>query len=166
MLGMDHEPCKDNRLMSPLSENYDDYHVMGQVTPFFYEILLVDDHPLVRRGIRRIIEESAELKVVGELDDGLELLEFLKESVPQLVILDVSMPHLGGIEATRLVKASYPEIKVLILTLHNRREYVDQAKGAGAEGYLLKEEVDKELLSAIATLRRGGTYLSPLLSNT
>ena len=72
---------------------------------------------------------------------------------------------MGGIEATRLVKASYPEIKVLILTLHNRREYVDQAKGAGAEGYLLKEEVDKELLSAIATLRRGATYLSPLLSN-
>jgi len=152
--------------MSPLSDNYGEYNVMGQVTPFFYEILLVDDHPLVRGGIRRIIEERAELKVVGELDDGLELLEFLKGSVPQLVILDVSMPHLGGIEATRLIKASYPELKVLILTLHNRREYVDQARRAGAEGYLLKEEVDKELHSAIATLRRGGTYLSPLLSNT
>jgi DNA-binding NarL/FixJ family response regulator len=152
--------------MSPFPENYDACNMIGQVTPFFYEILLVDDHPLVRRVIRRIIEESAELKVVGELHDGLELLEFLKESVPQLVILDVSMPHLGGIEATRLIKASYPEIKVLILTLHNRREYVDQARRAGAEGYLLKEEVDKELHSAITTLRRGGTYLSPLLSTT
>lgn len=165
-MSLDNEPCKDNLVMSPLSDNYGEYNVMGQVTPFFYEILLVDDHPLVRGGIRRIIEERAELKVVGELDDGLELLEFLKGSVPQLVILDVSMPHLGGIEATRLIKASYPELKVLILTLHNRREYVDQARRAGAEGYLLKEEVDKELHSAIATLRRGGTYLSPLLSNT
>jgi DNA-binding NarL/FixJ family response regulator len=163
---MDHDLCKDDQVMSPFSENYGGCGAMGQVTPFFYEILLVDDHSLVRNGIRRIIEERAELKVVGELHDGLELLEFLEESLPHLVILDISMPNIGGIEATRLIKASYPEIKVLILTLHNRREYVDQARRAGAEGYLLKEEVDKELHSAIATLRRGGTYLSPLLSNT
>ena len=70
------------------------------------------------------------------------------------------MPHLGGIEATRLIKSSHPEIKVLILTLHNRREYVDQARLAGAEGYLLKDEVDKELLSAIETLRQGGSGTS------
>ena len=102
--------------------------------------------------------------MVGELQDGLELLDCLKHRLPHLVILDISMPHLGGIEATRLIKASHPEIKVLILTLHNRREYVDQARLAGAEGYLLKDEVDKELLSAIETLRQGGTYLSPLLT--
>ncbi len=136
---------------------------MDAITPFFYEILLVDDHALVRQGIRRIIEEKPDLRVVGELRDGLELMDALNKQKPQMVILDVSMPHLGGIEATRMIKASHPDIKVLILTLHNRREYVDQARLAGAEGYLLKDEVDKELLSAIETLRQGNTYLSPLL---
>jgi DNA-binding NarL/FixJ family response regulator len=95
--------------------------------------------------------------VTGELQDGLELMEALYKHKPQMVILDISMPHLGGIEATRLIKASHPDIKILILTLHNRREYVDQARLAGAEGYLLKDEVDKELLSAIEMLRQGGT---------
>jgi two-component system response regulator NreC len=103
------------------------------------------------------------LVVLGELQDGLELLASFKKRLPQLVILDISMPRLGGIQATRLIKSSHPEIKVLILTLHNRREYVDQARRAGAEGYLLKDNVDKELLSAIDTLKQGGTYISPRL---
>jgi DNA-binding NarL/FixJ family response regulator len=133
------------------------------ITPFFYEILLVDDHALVRQGVKRIIEEQPDLKVVGELQDGQELIDILKIRQPQMVILDISMPCLGGIDATRQLKACFPEIKVLILTLHNRREYVDQAKLVGAEGYLLKDEVDKELLLAIEKLRQGGTYLSPFL---
>jgi DNA-binding NarL/FixJ family response regulator len=137
---------------------------MGEVTQAAYEILLVDDHPLVRQEIRAIIAEKSELAVVGELQDGLELLNCLNHRLPHLVILDISMPLLGGIEATRLIKSSHPEIKVLILTLHNRREYVDQARSAGAEGYLLKDEVVKELLPAIEALRQGGTYLSPLLT--
>jgi len=137
---------------------------LREVTPFFYEILLVDDHPLVRQGVRTIIERNAEMRVVGELEDGLELLECLKHRTPQLIILDISMPYLGGLEVTRMIKASHPEIKVLVLTLHNRREYANQARLAGAEGYLLKDEVDKELLSAIKTLRQGSTYLSPLMT--
>jgi DNA-binding NarL/FixJ family response regulator len=138
---------------------------MGEVTPLPYEILLVDDHPLVRQGIKTIIAEKSGLVVVGELQDGLELLDCLKKRLPQMVILDISLAHLGGIEATRLIKSSHPEIKVLILTLHNRREYVDQARLAGAEGYLLKDEAIKELLPAIEALRQGGTYLSPLLTD-
>ena len=138
---------------------------MGEVPALPYEILLVDDHPLVRQGIKTIIAEKSELAVVGELQDGLELLNCLNHRLPHLVILDISMPRLGGIEATRLIKSSHPEIKVLILTLHNRREYVNQARLAGAEGYLLKDEVEKELLSAIETLRQGSPYLSPLLTD-
>jgi DNA-binding NarL/FixJ family response regulator len=138
---------------------------MGDVPQLPYEILLVDDHPLVLQGIKSIIAAQSELAVVGELRDGLELLNCLTHRLPHLVILDISMPGLGGIEATRLIKSSYPEIKVLILTLHNRREYVDQARLAGAEGYLLKDEVEKELLSAIETLRQGSPYLSPLLAD-
>jgi DNA-binding NarL/FixJ family response regulator len=137
---------------------------MGEVTRLPYEILLVEDHPLVRQGIKAIMAEKSELSVVGEVQDGWELLDCLEHQAPHLVILDISLPHLGGIEATRLIKSSHPEIKVLILTLHNRREYVQQARLAGAEGYLLKDEVEKELLSAIEALRQGGTYLSPLLT--
>jgi len=138
---------------------------MGGVTALPYGIFLVDDHPLVRQGVKTIIAEKSELAVVGEMEDGLELLKCLNQRLPHLVILDISMPHLGGIEATRLIKSSHPEIKVLILTLHNRREYVDQARLAGAEGYLLKDEAIKELLPAIEALRHGGTYLSPLLTD-
>ena len=138
---------------------------MGAVTPFFYEILLVDDHVLLRQGIRKILAEKFDLRVVGELGDGLELLEALKKKQPHMVILDISMPQLGGLEATRLIKASHPDIKVLILTLHNRGEYVNQARLAGADGYLLKDEADKELLPAIAILRQGSSYLSPLLKH-
>jgi two-component system response regulator NreC len=138
---------------------------MSEARPFAYEILLVDDHPLLHQRIRKILAKESGLTVIGELPDGLKLLDCLNKRLPQLIILDISMPHLGGIEATRRIKSSHPEIKVLILTLHNRREYVDQAKSAGAEGYLLKDELDKELLRAIETLRRGGTYLSPLLTD-
>ena len=137
---------------------------MGNETRMAYEILLVDDHPLVRQRVRQIIEERAELAVMGELQNGLELLASFKKRLPQLIILDISMPHLGGIQATRLIKSSHPQVKVLILTLHNRREYVDRARKAGAEGYLLKDNVDEELVSAIETLRRGGTYISTRLS--
>lgn len=137
---------------------------MGAIPPFSYEIMLVDDHALVREGVRRIIEEQADLKVIEELQDGKELLEALEQRQPHMIILDISMPCLGGIDATRKVKESYPDIKVLILSLHNRREYVEQARLAGAEGYLLKDEVDKELLPAIASLRQGERYISPLLA--
>jgi len=129
-----------------------------------YHILLVDDHPLIRRGIRRIIEESPELEVVGELNDGQEFIEFLDNFAPHLVIMDLSMPRVGGIAATQKVKASHPQVKVLILTMHKNREYLDQALLAGAEGYLLKEEMDRELLPAIAALRHGRTFISHFLS--
>jgi len=129
-----------------------------------YHILLVDDHPLIRRGIRRIIEESPELEVVGELNDGQEFIEFLDNCAPHLVILDLSMPRVGGIAATQKVKASHPQVKVLILTMHKNREYLDQALLAGAEGYLLKEEMDRELLPAITALRHGRTFISHFLS--
>ena len=136
---------------------------MGKLIALPYEIVVVDDHPQIRVELRKLIAEKAGLSVVGELRNGKELLESLKTRIPQVVILDISMPRLGGIEATRQLKSSHPEIKVLILTLHNRREYVQQARQAGAEGYLLKDEVDQELLGAIETLRQGKTYLSPLL---
>ena len=129
-----------------------------------FSILLADDHVMFRRGVRRIIQSIDDVEVVGEASDGFELLELLKKTSPQLVILDISMPNLRGLEATREIKIINPAVKVLILTMHKDKEYLYHAFSAGAEGYLLKEDADSELISAIDTLRRGGTYISPLLS--
>lgn len=125
-----------------------------------YSILLVDDYLPVREVVKRIIEANPELQVVGELNDGRDLMTFLKKSPAQMVVLDISMPEMDGFEAARRIKEDFPEVKVLILSIHNYSEYVDQAKFLGAEGYLLKEEADDELLIAINSLRRGGTYIS------
>jgi DNA-binding NarL/FixJ family response regulator len=104
------------------------------------------------------------VEVVGEASDGLELLRLLKDLDPNLVIMDISMPNLRGLEATREIKSIDPQVKVLILTMHKDREYLYHALTAGAEGYLLKEDADGELISAIEKLRKGGTFISSLLS--
>jgi DNA-binding NarL/FixJ family response regulator len=125
-------------------------------------ILLVDDHPLVRRQIRRLIEEHPELEVVGEANDGVEFLEFLQRCVPDLVIMDLSMPRLGGIEAAQRAKAAHPQLKILVLTMHKSREYMEESLAAGAQGYVIKETLDQELLPAVAALRAGGTYIAKI----
>ncbi len=127
-----------------------------------YYILLADNHARVRAMIRRMIEKIPEWEVVGEVGDGVELLEFLGKQTPDMVISDLSMPHMGGLEATRRIKADYPGIKVLITTLHKDREYQHRAISAGAEGYLPKDSLDQELFAAINLIRAGGTYAFPL----
>ena len=129
-----------------------------------YTIILADDHVLFCEGLKRIIGEFSDLKVVGVANDGLQLLSLLKESTPDLVILDISMPNMKGIEATREIKATYPDVKVLILTMHKDMDYLYHAISAGADGYLLKENSDTELFSAIDTIRRGKSYISSLLT--
>lgn len=128
-----------------------------------YRIVLADDHIMLRQGLKRIIREVGDLQVVGEASDGLELLDLLKKLTVHMVILDISMPNLRGIEATREIKMIRPDVKVLILTMHKNKEYLYHAISAGAEGYLLKEDADTELISAIEAIRRGGNYISPLL---
>ncbi|MDP2645100.1 MAG: response regulator transcription factor [Desulfobacterales bacterium] len=129
-----------------------------------YSIILADDHQMLRKVIREIIEASPDMKVVQEVNDGLELLEVLKKITPHMIILDISMPNLRGIEATREVKRINSDIKILILSMHKKNEYVHHVFSAGAEGYLLKEDSDTELFTAIDTIRKGGKYLSPILS--
>jgi DNA-binding NarL/FixJ family response regulator len=129
-----------------------------------YGIVLADDHVLVRQGLRRILEGMADLEVVGEANDGLELLNLLNQLTPHMVILDIFMPNLRGIEAIHEIKKIRPEVKVLILTMHKDKEYLYLALSAGAKGYLLKEDADKELFSAIEKIRQGKTYISPHFS--
>jgi DNA-binding NarL/FixJ family response regulator len=127
-------------------------------------IMLADDHVMFRQGVKRIIEDTPGLEVVGEADDGLELLNLLKARLPELVILDISMPHLRGLEATREIKKLYPRVKVIFLTMHRTREFLQQALEAGGDGFLLKEDADSELLRAIQTVRGGKKFISSLLS--
>ena len=127
-------------------------------------IVLADDHVMFRKGVKRIIEETPGLEVVGEANDGLELLRLLKTQEPKLVLLDISMPHLRGLEATREIKNLYPRVKIIFLTMHRSKEFLQQGLEAGAEGFLLKEDADFELLRAIQTVRGGGKFISSLLS--
>ena len=129
-----------------------------------YCIVLADDHVMIRQGLKKILSEIAALEVIGEAGNGLELLNLLNRLTPHLVILDISMPNLRGIEAIREIKGIHPDTKVLILTMHKDKEYLHQAISAGAEGYLLKEDADMELFSAIEKIRQGKIYVSPNLS--
>jgi DNA-binding NarL/FixJ family response regulator len=129
-----------------------------------YRIVLADDHAMFRQGIKNILEGADDLAVVGEAEDGLKLLELLRQVTPDMVILDISMPKLRGLEAIREIKMISKHVKVLILTMHNDEEYVYSAISTGAEGYLLKQEADTELFAAIEKIRKRGHYLSPLLS--
>lgn len=129
-----------------------------------YRIVLADDHKILRQGLKRIILERDDLVVVGEASDPFDLFGLLRKDLPDMVILDISMPRLRGIEATREVKKIAPKVKVLILTMHKDKDYLYHAISAGAEGYLLKEDADTEIFSAIDAIREGGMYLSPLLA--
>jgi len=117
----------------------------------------------MRKGIKKIIQENPELAVVGEAGDGLELLQLLEEFTPDMVILDISMPRFKGLAAIKIIKGLYPEVKVLILTMHKNKDYVYRAMDDGADGYVLKEDPPESFHSAIKTLRNGKTYVSPLL---
>jgi two-component system, NarL family, response regulator NreC len=130
-----------------------------------FRVLLADDHAMFRHGVRKILHSIGDLEVVGEASDGLELLGILKHTSPHMVILDISMPTLRGLEALHEIKIIKPEVKVLILTMHKDKEYLYQAFTAGAQGYLLKEDSDNELISAINIIRKGGTYISMFLSS-
>lgn len=129
-----------------------------------YRILLADDHVLFRQGVRKIIELMPGAQVVGEANDGLEVIEMIKDLEPDLAILDISMQRLGGIDAAREIKRLFPHMKLLILTMHKNREYLYHAISAGAHGYLLKEDSDEELFAAIETIRTGAIYITRALA--
>lgn len=129
-----------------------------------YKILLADDHALFREGLKRILAEERDLEVIGEVADGLALLQVFNTITPDMVILDISMPNIRGIEAIREIKTFHPGLKILVLTMHRDVEYLHQAISSGAHGYLLKEDADRELFSAINKVKQGKIYISPKLS--
>lgn len=127
-------------------------------------IILADDHLMFRQGIKVLLETVEHLEIVGEAGNGLKLVQMARELRPNIVIMDISMPGLRGLEATREIKAFDQNIKVLILTMHKDTKYLYHALSAGAEGFLVKEDADTELFDAIDVICSGGTFISPLLS--
>ena len=128
-------------------------------------ILLVDDHPLVRDGLRARLEAVPTFDVVGEAGSAAEALEVARARAPDLVLMDINMRGTNGIEATAAFRAQCPAIAVLILSMHDKQEYVAQAMAAGARGYVLKDAPGKDIVVAIETVMSGGIYYSAALAN-
>ncbi len=124
-------------------------------------VLLADDHVPFRRELKRIIQAAPDLELAGEAGDGPELFQFLQERSPDLLVLDICMPQLRAMEATRLIKRMYPKIKILIMMMGREREYLTHALAAGADGVLLKQDAAAELLRALEQIWRGGVYSPP-----
>jgi two-component system response regulator NreC len=128
-------------------------------------IFLADDHTLVRNGLKRIIEEHKDYSVCGETGNGLELLKDIRSLKPDIVLLDISMPHLRGIEAITKIRRFNKKTKILIVTMHKNEEYVYECLLNGAQGYMLKDDADTELMKAVKTVQKGLLYISPSFSN-
>jgi len=129
-------------------------------------IVLADDHTLVRTGIRLLLESIPDMQVVGEAADGLEALRVIEQHRPDCVLMDLAMPGLGGVEAVRRATAQFPDIPILVISMHADEAYVHQALTAGATGYLLKGSDKGELEMAVRSVCRGETYLTPAISET
>jgi DNA-binding NarL/FixJ family response regulator len=128
-------------------------------------ILLADDHAVVRQGFRMILAAHPDMEIVGEAGNGREAVELAERLKPEVVVMDVSMPELNGIEATRRLAASTPHSRVLALSMHKDSVYVREILRAGARGYLLKDSVADDLVSAVRAVASGEGYLSPQVSN-
>ncbi len=128
------------------------------------KVLLADDHTIVRQGLKLILSAHPDLEVVGEAPNGREAAELAEKLRPDIVLMDVAMPELNGIEATRRMVAANPRVKVLVLSMHKEAVYVREVLKAGARGYILKDAIDTELVNAIRSVARGDGYISPAVS--
>ncbi|HVM97716.1 MAG TPA: response regulator transcription factor [Candidatus Acidoferrales bacterium] len=127
-------------------------------------VLLVEDHTVVRQGLRRILENDPTIEIVAEVGDGREAIAAAQQLTPDVAIVDISLPALNGVEVTRHLAKVTPATRVLILSMHADEAYVRQSLKAGAKGYLLKDADDQDLLRAVSALSSGGSYFSPLVS--
>jgi len=127
-------------------------------------VLLAEDHTIVRKGLRSLLDDETEIEVVGEAEDGQQAIELVQRVQPDVVLMDITMPVLNGLEATRQIKKLFPQVKVVVLTVHSTEEYIFQILRAGASGYVVKQAAVSELVQAIQTVHRGDSFLSPSIS--
>ncbi len=125
------------------------------------KVLVVDDHAFIRRGVSSILKSFPEWELCGEAENGQEAVKLTESLRPQVVIMDVSMPILNGIEATKIISKAHPEVKIVLLTLHDSAELLRSGFRAGARGYLLKSDAEQELLKALNVVVGEGSYISP-----
>ena len=128
-------------------------------------VLLVEDHAIVRQGIKALLAEEPDIVVVGEAGDGGQALALVQELRPDIVLMDLSLPGVGGIEATRQVRERFPETRVVVLSMHESEEYVYRALRAGASAYVVKQSTSTELALALRAVAAGSTFLSPAISD-
>ncbi|MCA1021249.1 response regulator [Halobacillus litoralis] len=128
-------------------------------------IVLIDDHKLFREGVKRILDFESSFEVVAEGDDGDAALRIVEEHLPDVVLMDINMPSMNGVEATAEITKRYPEMKVIILSIHDDENYVTHALKTGAQGYLLKEMDSDALIDAIKVVGAGGSYLHPKVTH-
>ena len=127
------------------------------------KIILADDHRIFRKGLKSLLSERENIEVLAEADNGDEALEAARKYKPEIVLMDIAMPKMDGIEATRQIRDKFPDTEVVILSMHAKKAYIDQVLKAGAKGYVLKDSDEENLLSAINTVHNGGYYLdSPI----
>jgi len=130
------------------------------------KILLADDHQMIREGLSALLSDAEDIQIVGTASNGKEVLEYLKSSETDLILMDINMPQLDGIQTTKKIKKQYPKVKVLILSMHNKEGYIKNAIEVGAKGYILKNTGKKELLLAIDRIMEGNTYFSQEVTET
>jgi two-component system response regulator NreC len=124
-------------------------------------ILLADDHTILRAGLKMMLNAQPDMQVVGEAQDGRQAIQEAQRLQPDIILMDITMPDINGIEATREIKRQQPDIRILVLTMHEHDDYVFQALRAGASGYMLKEAADTDLITALHVIKSGQFYLSP-----
>jgi DNA-binding NarL/FixJ family response regulator len=124
------------------------------------KVLIVDDHPVTRSGIRYILDLNGQFNIIGEAKDGVDAIKKVSDKKPDIVIMDVSMPEISGIEATKQITKTQPDIKVIALSIHSGQKFVKEMLQAGAAGYILKDEAPEELITAIDKIIKGDIYLS------
>ncbi len=129
-------------------------------------VLVIDDHELVRSGIKALLEKSEDIRVVGEAGDGHEALACIRETNPDVVLLDISLPGLNGLEVAAKARKDFPRLRIVFVSMHSNEEYVLQALKVGASGYVLKQASSGELELAVRSAKKGETFLSPAISNT
>jgi len=127
-------------------------------------LVLADDHTILRQGIRALLEDQPDMAVVGEAEDGRQAVQLTHDLRPNVVLMDIAMPLLNGLEATRQIKRDHPEIHVLVLTMHENEEYIHEVLAAGASGYVLKQAAASELVAAIRAVHHGEAVLSPAIT--
>jgi two-component system response regulator NreC len=128
-------------------------------------VLIVDDHAFIRRGVQSILQAFPEWELCGEAGSGTDAIPLVEELKPDVVLMDVTMPGMNGIDATRIIRKSHPRVKVVLLTLHESSEILRSGFRAGANGYLLKADAEEELMKAMRVVVGGGSYISPKIDS-